>query len=323
MKSTLMRLGAVWGLGLLLIVLLITFSVLLPDTFPTAFTFSSLASSRSIYAMAALAVMIPLIANQFDLSVAGVIGLSQILAIGLQTQSGISWPTTCAIVLAIGMCVGAVNAWLVAYVRIHSFVATLGVGSVLIGLLQWYTQGRQVVGDLPEAYIALASRLPGTLIPMPMIYALVLALILWIIFEYSPFGRHLYVIGDNPRAAQLNGIPEQRYTAYAFIAAGFVAALTGIILQAQLRIGQSTVGQEFLLPAFSAALLGATTIKPGRVNVWGTMIAVAVLAVTVGGLNQLGAPFFVEPLFNGLMLTIAVGLSVTAARRREAAVTEK
>ena len=108
----------------------------------------------------------------------------------------------------------------------------------------------------------------------------------------------------------------------AFLASGGVSALAGIVLQAQLRVGQSTVGQEFLLPAFAAALLGATTIRPGRVNVWGTVVAVAVLAVTVGGLNQLGAPFFVEPLFNGLMLTLAVGLSVTAARRRERAATE-
>ena len=71
------------------------------------------------------------------------------------------------------------------------------------------------------------------------------------------------------------------------------------------------------MPAFTAALLGATSIRPGRVNVWGTILAVAVLAVTVAGLNQLGAPFFVEPLFNGAMLVLAVGLAVQAAQRRQ------
>ena len=88
------------------------------------------------------------------------------------------------------------------------------------------------------------------------------------------------------------------------------------MLQSQLQVGQSSVGQEYLLPAFTAALLGATSIRPGRVNVWGTVLAVAVLAVTVAGLNQLGAPFFVEPLFNGSMLILAVGLAVQAAQRR-------
>ena len=241
------RIVSVWGL-LLLIALILAFSILLPATFPTAFTFASLANSRSIYALAALAVMIPLAANQFDLSVAGTIGLSQILAIGLQTEQGLPWWLACLVVVLIGFLVGAVNAFLVARVRIHAFIATLGTGSVLLGCLQWYTQGRQVVGRLPDAFIAIAARVPGTPVPMALVYVLVIATVLWLLFEYTPYGRYLYVIGDNPRAAALNGIPEPAYVAAAFVASGGLAALTGIVLQAQLRVGQSTVGQEFLLP---------------------------------------------------------------------------
>ena len=131
-------------------------------------------------------------------------------------------------------------------------------------------------------------------------------------FEYLPLGRYLYVLGASPRAAELNGISAKRYVTLGFVAAGTLAAFAGIVLQSQLQVGQSSVGQEYLLPAFTAALLGATSIRPGRVNVWGTVLAVAVLAVTVAGLNQLGAPFFVEPLFNGSMLILAVGLAVQA-----------
>jgi len=89
------------------------------------------------------------------------------------------------------------------------------------------------------------------------------------------------------------------------------------VLQAQLQVGQSTVGQELMLPAFTGALLGATAVRPGRPNVWGTLLAVAVLAVAVAGLTQLGAPFFVENLFNGAMLVLAVGLAGFTHRRRE------
>ena len=131
-------------------------------------------------------------------------------------------------------------------------------------------------------------------------------------FEYLPLGRYLYVLGASPRAAELNGISAKRYVTLGFVAAGTLAAFAGVVLQSQLQVGQSSVGQEYLLPAFTAALLGATSIRPGRVNVWGTVLAVAVLAVTVAGLNQLGAPFFVEPLFNGSMLILAVGLAVQA-----------
>jgi ribose transport system permease protein len=124
------------------------------------------------------------------------------------------------------------------------------------------------------------------------------------------------VLGANPRSAQLTGISERKYITGVLMASGVLSAWAGIVLQSQLQVGQSTVGQEYLLPAFTAVLLGATAIKPGRVNVWGTIVAVLVLAVTVAGLNQLGAPYFVEALFNGITLLVAVGLAVTASRRR-------
>jgi ribose transport system permease protein len=323
LAARVVRLGSTWGLVILLVFLLLLFSALAPDTFPTAFTFTSLANNRSIYALAALAVMVPMTAGQFDLSVASVIGLSQILAIGLQTQSHVAWWIACLVILALGAAVGVVNGILVTRVRINSFIATLGTGSVLLGSLQWYTEGRQVVGRMAPAFTAIAGRIGETGIPLALVYVLALAILLWVVLEYLPFGRYLYVLGDNPRAAELNGISAPRYVTMAFVISGLIAAFAGIVLQAQLQVGQSTVGQEFLLPAFTGALLGATSIRPGRTNVFGTLVAVAALAVTVAGLNQLGAPFFVEPLFNGFMLVIAVGLSVTAARRRDRLATQR
>lgn len=316
-QSGLLRFLSVWHLLVLLIALLVLFTVIKPDTFPTAFTFKSMASSRSINAMMALAVMIPLACNQFDLSAASVVGISQVLANGLQTQQGLSWPAACAIVLAMGALVGLVNGLLVTRARINSFIATLGTGTLLLGMNQWYTGGRQVVGQLPEGFTGLAAVVPGIGVPLPLLYALAIAFLLWIVFDHRPLGRFLYVIGDNPRAAVLSGIPADRYVVLAFVASGVIAAIAGIVLQAQLRVGQSTVGQELLLPAFTGALLGATAIRPGRPNPWGTILAVAVLAVAVAGLSQLGAPFYVEPIFNGAMLILAVGLAAWMTRRRE------
>jgi ribose transport system permease protein len=322
-SAPLVRLVSTWGLLLLLVLLLVIFSLLAPNTFPTAFTFTSLANNRSIYALAALAVMVPMTANHFDLSVASLIGISQILAIGLQTQQGLPWWGACLIILSIGLAVGLINGFLVARVRINSFIATLGTGSALLGTLQWYSEGRQVVGAMSPSFIALGGRLAGTGIPLASVYVVALAVVLWLTFEYLPFGRFLYVLGENPRAAELNGVSAGWYVSAAFVISGLIATFAGLVLQAQLQVGQSTVGQEFLLPAFTGALLGATAVRPGRTNVIGTLIAVAVLAVTVAGLNQLGAPFFVEPLFNGIMLVVAVGLSVTAARRRDRIATQR
>ena len=316
-RGGLSRLVATWNLVILLVLLVALFAILKPDTFLTPFTFRSMANSRSINAMAALAVMIPLAANQFDLSVASVIGISQVLANGLQTQQHLPWTVGAGLVLLLGAVVGCANGVLVTRFRISSFIATLGSGTVLLGLNQWYTGGRQVVGPLDPAFLKLSTVVPGLGVPSPLLYVLALGVVLWVLFDHLPLGRYLYVIGDNPRAAALVGIPTDRYTTLAFTASGLIAAFAGIVLQAQLQVGQSTVGQELMLPAFTGALLGATSIRPGRPNTWGTILAVAVLAVAVAGLSQLGAPFFVEPLFNGSMLVLAVGLAMATQRRRE------
>jgi ribose transport system permease protein len=304
---------SVWGLLVLLVLLVIVFSLLKPDTFLTYFNIRSILSNKSVQALVALSVFIPMTANQFDLSAGFNVGISQVLAIGLQAQ-GMPWWGAVIAVLLLGAFVGLLNGLLVTRVKIDSFIATLGTGTVLYGLNAWYTGGQQVLGSLPPEFLAISGNVG--IVPAPAIYVLIVSLALWLAFEYLPLGRYLYVLGASPRAAELNGISAKRYVTLGFVAAGTLAAFAGVVLQSQLQVGQSSVGQEYLLPAFTAALLGATSIRPGRVNVWGTVLAVAVLAVTVAGLNQLGAPFFVEPLFNGSMLILAVGLAVQAAQRR-------
>ena len=101
-----------------------------------------------------------------------------------------------------------------------------------------------------------------------------------------------------------------------FVASGVLGAIAGILLAARLRIGQASVGLEFLLPALVGAFLGSTTIKPGRVNVWGTIMGVAILAIGISGIQQMGGDFYIEPLFNGVTLLIAIGLAGYAQRRR-------
>jgi len=304
---------SVWGLLILLVILTIVFSLLRPDTFLTFFNIKSILNNKSVQALLALAVFIPMTANHFDLSAGFNLGISQVLAIGLQGQ-GLPWWAAVLLVLLMGALVGLVNGLLVTRVKIDSFIATLGTGTVLYGLNAWYTGGQQVLANLPPPFLAISGTIG--IVPAPALYTLIVSLALWVAFEYLPLGRYLYVLGASPRTAELNGISARRYVTLGFVAAGTLASFAGVVLPSQLQVGQSSVGQEYLLPAFTAALLGATSIRPGRVNVWGTVLAVAVLAVTVAGLNQLGAPFFVEPLFNGAMLILAVGLAVQASKRR-------
>ncbi|RUT88490.1 MULTISPECIES: ABC transporter permease [unclassified Mesorhizobium] len=312
------RLLPVYGLVILTALLILLFSLLLPNTFPTLLNLRSIISDKAIIALLSLAAMIPMASGRIDLTVGYGIVLWHILAISLQTMFGVPWPLAVIIVLLLGAATGFLNGLLVEVARIDSFIATLGTGTVLYALALWHTGGRQVVGVLPNGFYALNGTMVFGL-PITGLYVLAIAAALWIILEYLPIGRYVYAIGANPKAAALNGIPVRRFVIGAFISSGFLTALTGVLLASKLRIGQASVGLEYLLPALVGAFLGSTTIKPGRVNVWGTMTGVVILAVGISGIQQFGGSFFVEPLFNGVTLLVAIGIAGYAQRKRGAA----
>jgi ribose transport system permease protein len=309
------RLLPVYGLPILTALLIAGFSIILPETFPTMLNLRSILGDKAIIAILSLAAMIPMMAGRIDLTVGYGIVLWHILAIALQTKYGIDWRVAVVLVLILGCLLGLMNGLLVEFAQIDSFIATLGTGTVLYAVALWYTEGRQVIGVLPSGFTAMYISQPLG-IPIAAFYVLGLSVVLWIVAEYLPVGRYLYAIGANLRAAALNGIPTRRYVIGSFVASGLLSAMAGVVLAAKLRIGQASVGLEYLLPALVGAFLGSTTIKPGRVNVWGTIVGVAILAVGISGIQQLGGAFYIEPLFNGLTLLLAIGLAGYAQRRR-------
>jgi len=313
----LMRFLPTYGLVILTVFLIGLFSVLLPNTFPTMLNLRSIVSDKAIIALLSLGAMIPMAAGRIDLTVGYGIVLWHILAISLQTMLGLPWPIAVAIVLVLGAVAGFLNGLLVEIAKIDSFIATLGTGTVLYALALWHTGGRQMVGALPDGFYALNTTFVFGL-PITAYYLVVITVLMWIVLEYTPLGRYLYAIGANQKAAQLNGIPTRKYVIGAFVASGTMTALAGVLLASKLRIGQASVGLEFLLPALVGAFLGSTTIKPGRVNVWGTVVGVAILAVGISGIQQFGGSFWVEPLFNGVTLLIAIGIAGYAQRRKGA-----
>ncbi|KXF92404.1 ABC transporter permease [Phaeobacter inhibens] len=317
LSARLMRFLPVYGLVILTVGLIILFSILLPNTFPTVLNLRAIISDKAIIALLSLGAMIPMAAGRIDLTVGYGIVLWHILAISLQTIYGIPWPIAVAIVLVLGLFTGFLNGLLVEVAQIDSFIATLGTGTVLYALALWHTGGRQMVGLLPDGFYAIN----GTFflgLPITGYYVLAITIFIWIVLEYTPVGRYLYAIGANQKAAQLNGIPTRKYVMGAFMSSGLLTALAGVILASKLRIGQASVGLEFLLPALVGAFLGSTTIKPGRVNVFGTIIGVAVLAVGISGIQQFGGSFWVEPMFNGVTLLIAIGIAGYAQRNKGA-----
>jgi ribose transport system permease protein len=209
--------------------------------------------------------------------------------------------------------VGIVNGVLVARFRLGSFVSTLGVGIVVLGLTQAYSGDETITGALPTSFTDLGRNTIAS-VPLPFIYVVVAAIVLWLAMEYTTWGRECHATGGGRLAALLAGVRTVRVTFHSFVLAGLLSGLAGVLSVMILGASAPTVGLGELLPALAAAFLGATAIRPGRFNAIGTVLAVYVLASGITGLQMLGAQFYVEQLFNGGALLIAIALSALAAR---------
>lgn len=199
-SQMLTRYGLLW----LCVVLVVIFS-LATESFASMLTLNAILESKSKIALLALAATCTMIIGKIDLNVGFGIVLWHILAITLQVQYGYSWQVATLIVLAIAALYGLFNGVLVALADIDSFVATLGSGTVLYAIALWHSGGRQIVGDLPDGFIALnGTEIFG--IPISAFYVLIVAVVMWLVTEHTPVGRCMYAVGGNPTAARLNGI---------------------------------------------------------------------------------------------------------------------
>jgi len=304
-----------YGILILMVGLVALFSFLRPDSFATFQNYRAILDNRTIVALLALAAMTPLIVGQFDLSIAAVLSLSHILVVGFIGQSHMNVALAVVLTLLLSSSFGFVNALVVVKFKVNAFVATLATSSILGGAGLWYTSGKTLYNDVPRSFTEIArGRVFG--IPHNAIYVAVIASLLWLFLGNLPSGRRMYATGGNRRAAELTGIQTDRYVMASFILSATLAGIAGVMLGSNLGTASPSTGSSLLLPAFAGAFLGATTIRPGRFNVAGTIVAVYALSIAISGLQQLGAPVWFESVFNGSALAISVALSGWAVRLR-------
>lgn len=299
------------------ILLIIIFAIRLPDTFATTSNIQIVAGDQAITAMVSLALLIPVAAGVFDLSVAAMLGFAVCVVVWLQSH-GMNAALAALVTVAIGLVIGAINGFIVVKLEVDSFIATLGMSSVLAAGAYWVTGGQQIVEGISSHFTAISqTQLWG--ITLPFYYMIAIAVIIFVIIEYTPVGRYLFAVGGNPQAAKLAGVRTSAIYFGALTISAGIAALVGIFLAARLGSASQDVGPPYLLPAFSAVFLGSTQLKPGRVNVVGTLIAVYLLATGVKGLQLSGAAVWVNDLFNGVALIVAVALAARGLRKRRKA----
>jgi ribose transport system permease protein len=309
------RLLSRWGLLLVFLVVFGAFSAWLPHQFPTSGNVQDILTSQPPGIFIAYAAMIVLVVGEFDLSIGATLGMSQYLVLKLITHYGLSWEAAIVATLAVGAAIGVANAVAVVGLGINSFIATIGVATILEGLVQWISSGNEpIYGGAPHGFTTLAQTKHGVV--LPVYYALVASVLLWIALEFTVTGRRMRATGANRAAARLSGIQTGRARVTAFVVAGVLASIAGILVTAQVGAADATSGPGYLLPAYAAAFLGATAIRPGFFNVWGTLIAIFLVAIGITGLQLKGAETWVTPVFNGGVLLLAVAVSNLAATQR-------
>jgi ribose transport system permease protein len=295
--------------GLYLWVLfIVVFGIWEPHVFLTTSTLHSVAANQAIAGMLALAVLVPLATGAYDLSVGATINLSAILVITLQSEH--NWTMWEAIIAAVGasFLIGVVNGFVVVKLKVSSFIATLGMGSIIAAFQAIDSGQTQPISPTSTAWTTMTQYSIGGF-QVVFLYLIVLAFILWWILEHTPAGRYFFATGGNPEAARLSGVKTGKWTWLALIFSATISGIAGVFY-GSLSGPSLTFGPSLLLPAFAACFLGSTQLKPGRFNVWGTMIAIYVLATGVTGMELITGQQWINDMFNGVALIVAVAFAV-------------
>jgi ribose transport system permease protein len=305
---------ALVGLLILVIIFFSTWSRT-SAAFPTLANLQIVLTGQSVLAIVALGVLIPLVCSEWDLSVGASTALSAVTAAKL-LSNGMSPVLALALGASVGIIVGVVNALLVTRLGTNAVITTLGTAALVAGVINQITNGATQVSNIPEFWTSFGA---GKFFGIPNLFCvmIVLALATNYLLEHTPFGRRLFAIGSNRNAAHLVGIRLKWQISLAFILAGVLAGMAGILQIGNTAAADPRIGDSLMLQALAAAFLSAAAIKPGRYSVAGMLVALFLLAFINSGLTIAGAPPYVTQYVNGGALIIGVGLAVNLGRRRE------
>lgn len=303
------KFGALIVLGLLII----AFTIISPQYFLSWGNIVQIFNQSALAAIIACGLTLVLATNQFDLSVGNTASLAGV-SVAFLMINGIPIALAIFLALLIGVVIGLLNSLLVTRLGVNALVATLGVGSVAVGVNYFITGGAaQPFGSVvPEFSLISVGMWLG--VPRNVYYMLFIVAILWVLLNRTDLGRNIQAVGGNAEAARLAGVGVKGATTAAFVVCSVCAAATGILLASVIGSGQPTGGDGFTLSAFAAAFLGTAVLREGQFHIIGTLVGVVTVSVGFNGLALAGVPSYVQFLFQGLLLIAAVSFSTVARK---------
>jgi ribose transport system permease protein len=288
--------------------LLIVFSLARSDVFPTVDNLLNIMNQVSILGTMAFGLTVCLVMGLFDLSIAAMATLGGYVATFLLVQypDTISVPLAVLISLAVAGAIGVFNGLIVSYLGISAFIATLATGSIITGAMLGISNSKTIITGIPDEFLVIGQ---GSMfgVSNPILIMLAIGVILWLLLEHTQLGRHLYAIGGSAEASRLSGIAVKRYAPIALAICAGCAGLGGLIAASVLGAGRPQgVGDTYLLNAFAAVFIGASSLRPGKFHIIGTFIGVMLIGVINNGLSVMGVPTYWQYIVQGVLLIMAL-----------------
>lgn len=296
-----------YGVVVGLILMIAFFSITNPDSYLTWDNTVSILSAGAILTIMAVGLTAPLAAGDFDLSIAAVASLSGMVVAVLTVDQSWGVPAALLAAVLVGVLVGVLNGLMVAYLKINAFVATLATMSVVTGLALGVA-GERYRGLLPEELTNVGqAKIAG--VPIVVLYAAIVALVVWQVLRSTQFGRYVYATGSNEAATAIAGVNTRRVRLAAFVISGALAALAGALLVSRAGSAYPDGAGGLLLPAYAAAFVGASVLSDGRFHIGGTVVGVLLLQAGQTGLIMSDVAPWLTDVFNGVVLALAVALT--------------
>jgi ribose transport system permease protein len=290
------------------------FLALATEKFLTPRNILTVLQQAAIVGIVAIGEMLVMLTGAMDVSLAAILGVSGLASAGLMI-AGV--PPAIAVVLGVGVggAIGLVNGLIVTQIKINAIIATLGMLSILGGLGLMVTQGQTIYGPALDSIGFLSSGdVAGVRVPIIVMFALYT--VFYLVLSRTLFGAQLYAVGSNDRAAWLSGLRVDRIRILAFVLAGMLAGVGGVMQVARQGSATAVMGDEFLFPILTTVILAGVSLSGGKGRIWNVLVAAIFLATITNGMVLLGVSVNAQRVVSGVILIAALSLDQLRQRGR-------
>ena len=303
-RSTLRGVLQAYGTLLALALILVVFSLIKPASFCTLTNFINITRQISLLVMISLGTTLVMSVNEFDLSVGSMASLGGVMA-ALLAMKGLPMAACFALPVVASFVIGALNGFIVARFRVLSFITTLGMSTVLSGVIYRLSGGATIFEGIPKSFSALGTAKLGR-VPLLSILMVVFVAVFFFLMQHTILGRKLYAIGGNEETARIAGIRVRKYKTIAFALCAVMACVTGMLIASRVGSANTTAGDGYFLQSYAAVFIGCTVSRKGVPNVLGTLVGAAILGVLANGLTMLQMPTYMQDIITGGIIIFAV-----------------